>query len=109
MSHGEERDGLRRGELVPGAAIEIAPTKLGCASTPLFVEEGNFVCLAAITHLAHPLWRAGAAAVTTLATSDDPVDVGQIDSGERAKQRFGADETHGGGNSTQMIDTPRIG
>ena len=82
------------------------PRALGCATTPLLVEVGH----ARLTQRSRNA-RTQSRVYRTMARTafpacDDPVNAGQIEIIERAKQRLGADKSHRGRDPAQIIGAP---
>ena len=95
-------------ELIPRPAVQFAPPNLGCAAAPLFMEEGNPLLLTAITQVPDPFGIARSVPMAGFSTCDQPIHSAEIHLAQGAEQRFGTNETHSCGHTTQVISAPFI-
>jgi hypothetical protein len=74
--------------LIPGAPFELASGAALEHAAPLFEKKGDSCVMALIPNLSDPRWIDWPGTRTRFPTNDDPIDVLQVQAGERAQQRF---------------------
>jgi hypothetical protein len=80
--------------LIPCPTIKLPASSFWCALAPLFEEEGNLRSLASVAKFTDPVWIRRPMTVTTLTSSDEPMDTCEINVVQRTKERLGADEAN---------------
>src|SRR4051794_23820788 len=82
------------GHFVPLLPVELAPARLRADAAPLLEEECNMVPTALFAKRANPLTVDGAVPGAGLAACDQPMNVRQVESRQRAEQWLRRDEPH---------------
>src|SRR6266536_3550356 len=94
---------LRRGELVPGPTVQQPTASLRSTAPDLLEEQRDPKPNAAVTDITHPAKVQWPVVRTALPADDDPVDAGQVQARQRAKQRLQAEEPDRGGCGPQGV------
>lgn len=87
-------------------AVELPAAGLRRTASPLLEEEGDIVAEATIAKFTDPLDLHSPVTRTGFATSNQPVDVLEVQTVERPEQWLGRDEANGGGYLAQEVRTP---
>src|SRR5438034_3940746 len=98
----EQRFPIR--QLIPHPTIKATPGFLLVRTTPLLEKKGHILRNAPIPDLSNPLALHWSSTRPRLATDDHPINVGQRQSWNRAKQRLNGQKPDRGGHTPKVLD-----
>lgn len=95
-------------QLVPRPAVELSTGLFLVDAAPLLEKEGNLGGVALFSDVRDPAFLNRPSSRPGLATDDNPVDIAQVKSRQRSKQRFKRQEADVRAHAAQIIDPKTI-